>query len=446
MRNPSLVIRLKDPCVREKPVVDNIIGELDPANFAKLVDIADLQANPRECKTGPITEAIIESLEENQQLFQHKTKGLLLASTSCTPLDRNRFRLEFSDNEIEGVLDGGHNLLATAIYMINMVGHLTDRAVPIIKTWEDLQPVWTHIREDIEDNLDEFEFFMPVEIKHAKSSDAGVEQFVGSILDISQARNNNRELALEAKSNKAGHYQYLKSALDPEITKQVEWKTNSGGRLKVRDIIALATIPLSRVKSDIPELRKIAPVMIYRNKGQCLKVYESLMSSDQISIQKGQIRELTHPEVKSALDLMRDLPSLFDEIYLRFPKAYNDVSPRFAGISSVRIYKPNTKDFDRKKHMKKPSKTRFNQIDSKYDYPEGFITPIVWALSELIESKNGKLKWVIDPRQYLKKHLPQLMNVYFGMIQLANYDPQGVGKNTASYSLMAELVKSSLRK
>lgn len=446
MRTSTLIIRLTEPCVREKPVVNNIIGELDPANFAKLVDAADLKANPRECKTGPITDAIIESLEENAPLFQHKTKGLLLASKSCTPLQRNRFRLEFSEYDIEGVLDGGHNMLATALHMVNVVAHLNDEAVPTIKTWEELLPVWDRLRKDIESSIDEFEFSMPIEIKHAKPTESGEDLFVGSILDISQARNNNRELALEAKSNKAGHYQYLKSALDPEINKQVEWKTNAGGRLKVRDVVALSTIPLSRVKSEVPELEKIAPVMIYRNKGQCLKVFEAVMTSDLVSKQKGQIRELFHPEVKSALDLMRDIPRVFDWIYLNFPKAYNDVSPRFAGISSVRMYKTGTKDFDRKKHMKKPAKTRFYQWDSKYDYPEGFITPIVWSLSQLIESKNGKLKWTVDPEQYLKKHLPQLMSVYFGMIQLANYDPQGVGKNTASYSLMAELVKSTLNK
>lgn len=446
MRNSTLLVRLKDPCVREKPVVNNIIGELDPANFAKLVDVADLQANPRECKTGPITDAIIESLEENAPLFQHKTKGLLLASKNCKILQRNRFQLEFSDHEIEGVLDGGHNMLATALYMINVVGHLNDESVPTIKNWENLVPVWEKMRGDIEANIDEFEFFMPVEIKHAKPTESGVDLFVGSILDISQARNNNRELALEAKSNKAGHYQYLKSVLDPVLNDQVEWKTNSGGRIKVRDIVALTTIPLSRVKSDIPELKKIAPVMIYRNKGQCLKVYESIMTNDLVSRQKGQVRELIHPEIKSALDLMSDIPELFDYIYLQFPKVYNDVSPRFAGISSVRVYKSNTKEFDRKKHMKKPAKTRFYQYECRYDYPEGFITPIVWALSELIESKNGKLRWSVEPRQYLEKYLPLLMRVYFGMIQLANYDPQGVGKNTASYSLIAELVKSTLKK
>lgn len=444
MRLPTLTIRLKEPCAREKSIVNTIVGELDAKNFAKLVDAVDLQANPRDCKVGQITDDIYESLEENSLLFEHKTKGLLLASKSCKPLERDRFKLEFSEHSVEGLLDGGHNLLATAIFMISKVCELQDESLPKVRTLDELVPVWEKYRESIEEFIDLFDFQMPIEIKHAKVEAGGEDLFYGSILDISQARNNNRELAREAKSNKAGHYDYLKQALGLEISKQVEWKTNSGGRLRVREIIALATIPLSKVKSNLPELKQISPVMIYRNKGQCLKIFEALMQNDDVTTQQGSIRSLHHSEIKSALDLTKDLPKIYDWIYEEFPIAYNKVSSRFAGISSVRVYYPDKKGFDSKKHLNKKPKTRFYQKGVKYDYPEGFITPIIWSLSELIESNGESLVWVTNPILFLEKALPELMRVYYGIIQMANYDPQGVGKSSASYNLMAELVKSNL--
>ena len=442
MRQSTLIIRLTAPCVREKPIVDNIVGGLDAKNFAELMDVADLRANPRDCKVGPITNDIIESLEEDPSLFEHKTKGLLLASKNCADLDHGRFKLEFSDPSVEGVLDGGHNLLAVAIFMVSKVAEQEGEPLPKIRTFEDLMPVWEKYRESIERHIDLFTFQMPVEIKHAKARADGEDLFSASILDISRARNNNRELAREAKSNKAGHYEYLKGALDPEISGQVEWKTNSGGRLRVREIVALATIPLSKVTSKVPELKQISPVMIYSSKGQCLKVFEELMQNDEVTTPRGSVRELHHPEIKSALDLTGDLPKVYDWIYEEFPNAYNRVSARFAGISSVKVFYPNKKDFDRRKHLHKKPKTRFYQREVKYDYPEGFITPIVWSLSELIETNGERLAWRIDPITFLKDSFPRIMKVYYGMIQMANYDPQGVGKNTASYSLMAELVKS----
>jgi len=368
----------------------------------------------------------------------------LIASKSCEALDRDRFKLEFTEPDIEGVLDGGHNMLATAIFMVATAAKSLNESPPKIKTWDDLIPEWDKYREVIESIIEEFRFYMPVEIKYAKDNAEGVDLFSTSILDISQARNNNRELALEAKSNKAGHYEYLQKALDPNISKDVEWRTNSGGRLRVREIVALATIPLSKVQADIPELRKISPVMIYRNKGFCLKIFESLMNNDQVAKQVGPIRQLHHDEIKSALNLMSEIPELVDWIYSEFPAAYNNVSSRFAGISSVRVYHPGKKDYDSKKHIRTRPKTRFYQHEVKYDYPDGFITPLIWGLSELIESDGKKLSWKVNLKGFFEEHFEQLMTVYYGMIQMASYDPQGVGKNAASYSLIAQLIRSNL--
>lgn len=85
-------------------------------------------------------------------------------------------------------------------------------------------------------------FLVPVEVLVPSNleNDEVVDEFNGSLLDIYAARNNNHELTDETKSNKKGYYEELRRALPERIAGNVEWKTNDGGLVKVRDIVALA--------------------------------------------------------------------------------------------------------------------------------------------------------------------------------------------------------------
>jgi hypothetical protein len=60
---------------------------------------------------------------------------------------------------------------------------------------------------------------------------------------------------------------------------RIEWKSKiAGGDIKVRDIIALSWIPLSLLP-DLPA-NPPAPQNTYRNKGECAKLFDDLMSDD----------------------------------------------------------------------------------------------------------------------------------------------------------------------
>jgi hypothetical protein len=71
--------------------------------------------------------------------------------------------------------------------------------------------------------------------------------------------------------------------------------------------------------------------------------------------------------------------------------------------------------------------------------------PIVWALGELMEYKDGEVNWKADATRFVKKNLAKTLDVYHGMIQMANYDPQKVGKTGSCYHLVANDFKSRLR-
>ena len=169
------------------------------------------------------------------------------------------------------------------------------------------------------------------------------------------------------------------------------------------------------------------------------------MGSDEISERaKGEIRELKNKAVKSAIAMLKDIPRLFDLIYTEFPDAYNEASPGFGRVSSVRIWEPTKAESSDPKYLSHAAHTKFYRHECKYDFPDGFIMPLVWALGELMEYKDGKVSWKHAPSRFIRKNLGKTLKVYYGMIQMANYDPQKVGKAAACYYLAANDFKSRL--
>lgn len=450
MKSHTVILKFDEACRSDRYSLQRIEGTITADSMIRLVDVADLHANPREAKTGSVTDAITETLETSPDLFPFKSKGILLASANCRELERSRFELSFNDEDIEGVLDGGHNMLAIALFIIRQaVGEKeAKKALRSVRRWEEVSPVWTKYRGEIEEIKKELEFVVPAEIIFPKDSAEGRDAYESAILEIAQARNNNAQLTDETKANKAGYYDAIRDALDRPLVGEVEWKTNDGGRIKVRDLVALTWIPLSVLPDEmnLPEVSTFNPVNIYRNKGYCVTAFNSLMQNDEVSQKtKGDIRELTNPAVKSAIKIMRDIPELFDHIYTLFPEAYNDVSPGFGRISSVRIFEPGKYNSREKKYLAAPSKTKYYQKDVKFDFPEGFIAPIAWALRELMEYNGSEIVWRVDPKKFLSTNLRKFMQVYHGFIAMANYDPQKVGKTNSTYQLACNDFKSRLK-
>jgi len=445
MKDQKVVLRFDENCSRDKYGLRRLEGTATPDSLIRLIDVADLQANPREAKVGEVTDEIQDSLETTPALFPFKTKGLLLAASECVPRERNRYELAFEDGDVEGVLDGGHNLLAIALFILKKALNGDADALRKIKRWKDLPDVWKANRDKIDNVKSSLTFLTPVEVIYPQEGAVGHDEFLNAVLDVARARNNNAQLTEETKAHKAGYYKALEEFIDPKLIDQIEWKTNDGGRIKVRDLIALSWVALSKLDPSLPGVKDISGMQIYNSKGGCVAAFNKLMESDEVSTKvKGEIRILKHDGVKSALMLMKDLPRLYDLIYSMFPEAYNTVSQRFGGIGSVYIFDPaKTKSKD-KKYLSKPPKTKFYKAECKYDFPDGFIMPLVWALRELVECDGTKLKWKTDPDRFLAKNLPKTMEVYLNVIQLAAYDPQKIGKTGPSYQLACNDFQSRL--
>ena len=79
-----------------------------------------------------------------------KSKGILVAASKCDQLERNRFSLNFDNQQIEGVLDGGHNLLAIGRFLLWQVLDRKDEAeFKRRKKWLEFKELWARYADKL---------------------------------------------------------------------------------------------------------------------------------------------------------------------------------------------------------------------------------------------------------------------------------------------------------
>jgi hypothetical protein len=457
--NPKLIIRFalvaEQPSLRDEERLSSAHSENSIAGIKRytgfvrardlypLFDHVSLEANPRAAKTGSVTAAILESLKETPELFPFKSKGILIGTSTYEALQRNRFELNFANPDSEGILDGGHNMLALGIHILSAVA--PDREIRSISLWEDMKNLWENYRADLDLVREEFDFLVPVELLVPSDPDDvhAVQQFEMSVLDICAARNNNAQLTQETKSNKLGFYTEIRERLDEEIASRVEWKSNewesSESRpIKVRDLLALAWIPLNRANEAglLPLDISVTPQTIYRNKGECSKQFDRLMSNPAVSEPRdGPTHELINETVASCFDVLADLPKLYDKIYADFPDAYNANNYRFGSNPIVKIYDPARRATakDKTAFVAAQPTTHFTGQAVDYRYPDGLMMPLVYGLKGLMKIDGENVVWATNPYQFLDQYLSDIAGAYRLVLDMARFDPQKLSKNQASH-------------
>jgi hypothetical protein len=427
--------------------VSRIVGFVSARSLIPLFDIADLAANPRVAKVGDVTDSIRESIVASPAIFPFLTKGVLIGTTSYESLERNRYRLNFENPDYEGIMDGGHNMLAIGLHILDNVAAIPSIDVRRAKDWPKFKELWLKHRDEVialatngaPEETEFLDFVVPVEIDVPRDPDSenGLNTFRASLKDICDARNHNVQLRDEALANRAGLYDALREALDPSLEKRVEWKQNEGGDVKAREIIALAMIPLNQIElpSSLTPINVTSP---YSAKGACVNHFNDIMVDDTVSTESpdGTRRVVTNPTVISAFDILAKLPEVYDEIYKLFPQAYNQTGARFGTIPQVKqasaTFSPTSK---------------FTNQEVPYQYPDGFIYPIVMALGELIKVEgSGTLSWKTDPLEFIREHMTSIVADFQPHIDFCDRNPQKVGKTAACYNVVSMAFRLCLAK
>lgn len=433
------------------------IGFVNIGQLLPILDSGSLAPNPRSAKRNAIVEGILGTLKGSPELFRYKSKGLLISSHKVEELQRNRFRVTFNKEFVDGVLDGGHNLFGIGLFVLSQI--LEEKQLKRIRTWEQLDAAWAENRKEIECLDFDPEDLVSVELIYPGSSDEEAQDaFDRAAFDISQARNANTEVKTEAFQNKLGFYDVLRESLPPELSKRVEWKPGvveerDAKPISVRDIVALAWIPLNLANEHglLPMDVSVLPQNIYRNKGECSEKFNTLMKNDEVTVpiggNAGQARQLINEVVESCLQLTGDLPRLFDLIYERFPQLYNDKTRRFGRRNVVKMYDPQ-----KLKQLKEDGKdhsgytgirpvTPFFQHSTpqmNWKYPDALIIPFVTALSALMTVRDGRVVWAhenID--QVVVEKLARAAPLFEGQLDAYDWDPQRLAKSPSSHKQAA---------
>lgn len=435
----KIVIRFVDAAAQTTGNITRIIGFVPSRHIFTLYDNPSLDANPRKPRVNRVTGDIIETLNETPDLFQFKSKGLLIGTSSYEALQRNRYALNFEDPSTEGVLDGGHNMLSIGIFFLSKI--MDEKPLRKIQDWEDLLLAWDEHRDELEKLREEEDFLIPVELLIPADDEVEtIEAFNVALIDICAARNNNAQLAEEAKANQRGFYEEIRQRMEkkhPTLADRVEWKSNewvndSAKKIKVRDLIALCWLPLNKLADAgcLPEGTGVRPVQIYSSKGKCSEAFGELYEHRDIATRTPNGKyELHNTAMGSAFDVLMDLPELFDWMMFNFPSAYNSNNGKFGLLNAVK---------------NKKSTTPYMEREMNCLVPDGYVVPLFYGLTALMEVKNGAVKWSVNPKEFLEKWFVQIMKGYKMPMEMAQYDPQKIAKSEGTYELAIKEFKFAL--
>lgn len=432
LKDSSLILKTVNNADFQFNGINKTLSTVDAKNMARLLAHLDLTANPRSATKNQIVKDICDTLKHSPEYMVFKTKGLLIACRDFEILQRGRYRLNFDETyPTDGLLDGGHNVLAIGLFLLEEYFTYQDEVVPKevnrIKKWVDFVEVWQDYKDEISEFAEMLDFQIPVEIIYPQEGAEDI--FADKVFEISDARNNNNSLTSGTMADHRGYYDILKKYVDPQIENFIEWKDGDAGKyIKRDDIVALSLIPFIALqregKLDHIDIGTINPISIYSSKGSCIATFSKLIEKLKLNEDIADDLELP-PLIESAFSLMQDIPYIYDLIYLKFPAAYNQVSPGFGRISKVK----ETKD--------RKSKTKYYKLDSEYRYPDGFIVPIVVSLHSLIGVDGDKVYWKVpNIRDFISDSLKGNCEMLVSTIKDNDYNPQSVGKSAASYKGM----------
>lgn len=442
LANSSVILKLESPTVQKLNDFTRITGFVKIRRLVDLISLLDLDANPRSSKVSNITKEITKTLEEEPELLPFKSKGILLGSSNCKALERNRFELEFNDRKIEGILDGGHNTLAIALFLLEAAG-LDEKDLKRAKDWQLMKELWEQNIKDLKSvsanaespNLNA-ELAIEILAPGQQEDELSTLNFLSNILNICAARNNNAQLAQETIANQGGVFDDLKHYLPANIAAEVGWRSNEPKRIDVRLLISVIWAVLNRV--EMPSgVQPISGPSIYNGKAEAVKRFDQLISHPDVSTRTNNRLKIHNESILAAFELIPLLLEAVDTIYLGFKDAYNANQGKFGRIDAVK----SVNYLDSEGNLKRPNITPFH--GTGYDHlqpPAGFVMPIVASIGALVETDpvTKKLRWVINPVEFFadQKNLSNIISRMKGAMELAHFDPQRFGKNSAAYEIV----------
>ena len=465
--NVSAIIKIENPSLRVLNNIRRITGFVKVRGLIDIITNLNLDANPRNAKKSPVTKDIIETIRETPELYPFKSKGILIGASECVELERNRYSLSFQNLKLEGILDGGHNTLAIALYLLeesillsNNPKFIAEKQKELnrVKTWDEMKKFWGKMIRSVSNlkqkESDALDALVPVELLVPDTdSEENIHDFLTSILLICAARNNNVQLRDETLANQDGVFDSLKEILErqiPDVYDKVSWKTNQLGDIDIRFLISLVWIPLGVAlkqldgKGTLTSIKPLPGTTAYSSKSEAVKRYRELIKAKDISekVTGGDKNTwvVRNSYIKSALEMVPTVLKVYDYVYENFQDAYNKNDGKFGRIEAVKNESKQRRNFITpfgRKNIEGPE---------KMVPPAGYMMPVVYGLRELVkvDEESETLSWAVDPMKFFGEisNLTKIVGSFMGNMRDVGFDPQRVGKGDSPYSQVANTVKA----
>lgn len=479
---------IKDASVQMGDKLMKIIGLLSASEVVKLMDDVLLKPNPRSPNVNKITKAITRTLEENPELLQYKTKGILAAGCFISNSGKS-YIVDFKTPSFGGVLDGGHNFFAILKMMLSDAvrhKHNTNtredkrirKEVDRVKSWRDLTERWSSYSGEVIEMLESFKrfsaqqkshdklyrkcsFLLPIEI--ISPCEGTTDREVKEIIhEISVARNNNVQLKEVAIAQHKGSYELLKVILPEEVNSKVQWKSGENDcPIPPTKIVPLSLLPLKKLE-DADILQKVSELLtksgesdddagtsfppvklmsMYTSTAGCVSIYSQVIDAvanlrDSASDEEGLV-----DCVNESLRVVGDLPALWDTLEYSFEDLFETSvvgnEKKYAELScnSSAVAKKET-----------PTRYFTRQIPVGRFIPRaGFLTPLFMSIGSAflsLDPMEMRVRWLVSPARIEdellspSKQCVAMMKEYVRYIKLSDYDPSKFGKSPLAYETL----------
>ncbi len=288
-------------------------------------------------KRGDVFNAIVNTLRNEPEEMIFRNLGLTILSPEVEFDNKtNEVIVVFSDKAKHGIANGGHTF--SAIHEVLQTGHVD------------------------------------AEVK--------VECIVGDIetderVSIVDGRNRSRAAQAHSLENQRDSYKPIERVLtDSRYKDRIAYSEFEVDQNDKRKDISIREI-LSYIYCLDAFEKNVHPIAAYSSKGAVVEFYAD-------KDEKGKERRVI---LERASKILPDILKLRDAIYRDLPQAYNDIGGKFGGLETMGVSK-----------YAEPHPLRFLEDVTEFNYPDGFIYPILAAFRKYIDHR-GEWSWKdgVDP-------------------------------------------------
>ncbi len=334
---------------------------------------------------------MLETLEKEPEYFTDCNRGLLLTAEKVyfpnPESGDKKIILDFGEDEDGnpkgGLVDGGH-------------------------TYAVLKKVMA------DESLAELPVFITVI--------EGADEFATK---LARARNTSVQVADKSIANLENEFESIKTALGKKYSDKViyfenESKGEDMATFQIEELLAL----LTALNKDLYD-NNHQPTVSYTGVSTCFNKW---------------LNKKNRPTYEKLYSLLPSIVETYEYLYSKFEEYAEQSggigSKRFAGVKGIERYRGRGKN---KKAVK--IKLPFTERVVNYQLAKGFILPIFASLRFLIEEKDYKLEWAVNPNDFLDKHGSKLVGqILEAHTREYNSNPNKTGKSKVLWDNIANTV------